>query len=113
MRARRETVKRWLFRVPGFRRLNARFAWFVAPFLSQHGLEHPGEVAREPAVLESRDDLRVGRRWRGAGEEPFQLASDPGRHPVDIVGTHESRVPGSGQDVAGVAVRHRSEDRPP
>ena len=31
MRARREAVKRVLIRIPGVRRLNARFNWFVAP----------------------------------------------------------------------------------
>lgn len=31
MRARRTAVKRMLLRVPGIRRLNARFGWFVAP----------------------------------------------------------------------------------
>jgi len=31
MRARREAIKRLVFRFPGFRRLNARYAWFVAP----------------------------------------------------------------------------------
>jgi GT2 family glycosyltransferase len=31
MRARRELVKGIVFRVPGFRRLNRRFGWFVAP----------------------------------------------------------------------------------
>jgi GT2 family glycosyltransferase len=31
MRARREAVKRMLVRIPGVRRLNARFNWFVAP----------------------------------------------------------------------------------
>jgi GT2 family glycosyltransferase len=31
MRARREAVKRMLVRIPGMRRLNARFNWFVAP----------------------------------------------------------------------------------
>jgi hypothetical protein len=30
-RARRTTVKRMLLRIPGIRRLNARFNWFVAP----------------------------------------------------------------------------------
>ena len=29
--ARRATIKRLLFRVPFFRRLNARYAWFIAP----------------------------------------------------------------------------------
>ena len=31
MRARREAVKRFLLHIPGVRRLNARFNWFVAP----------------------------------------------------------------------------------
>jgi GT2 family glycosyltransferase len=31
MRARREAVKKILFRLPFFRRLNARFGWFLAP----------------------------------------------------------------------------------
>jgi hypothetical protein len=31
MRARREAAKRMLVRIPGMRRLNARFNWFVAP----------------------------------------------------------------------------------
>jgi hypothetical protein len=31
MRARRAAVKKVLFRLPLFRRLNARFGWFVAP----------------------------------------------------------------------------------
>jgi len=31
MRARREAVKRMLVRIPGVRRLNARYNWFVAP----------------------------------------------------------------------------------
>ena len=31
MRARREAVKRVLIRIPGVRRLNARFNWFVGP----------------------------------------------------------------------------------
>ncbi len=31
MRSRRELAKRLLVRVPGVRRLNARYGWFVAP----------------------------------------------------------------------------------